>query len=924
MTYDDYENYVSCLTNTDICAAIARSDLESDFVHNILYEKQEDERLGVPLVSLHQARKFIDSVTLSLVKLDPTKCVLHYVTVGEWPKTLFLFDNINISYLDILERQVFIFLDTFFRRFIVNWQARLSVIDNAQTAPGLYKRLCQFLSRNAVRAVSDHLMIMEEQFQGGYYFERRKGVVDSVNELHRNIEFLSAQSLLHGKDDAPPYYHYNSPMDILRQSTETDDIPCLQNLSLDDEFYYAATHFEHNSGTDITNLEYLCSKEPLKAPEEDILFKFIDQTTDKRELSLHDRQGLKKAALCSAIEKCDLYKTIDVLQRQISLLETGIITSITGSKAMVEGLSKTTKKRESVLKRAKEVVSDTTLDPEKDMIQVTFHGSKMDQPLCTYDQCGPLTTKTINAYMCFEDDEEYKSILKKSIKHWSEAKLRPHEKNMHPKGRHLAHLFESGVITPVTKPPRDKRILDSRFEKISDWSTGRGKEDPVFKLVVNGQQQRKGIDYHHSQVPTCGHSYLRLFFAIGQGLGHEFSLFDFPEAYEHADLNEEIYVKLPQGSQYDIVKLNKCLPGLKQANACWRKIIHDILVKATFRGIPGASAFYFTRNDESNKLTMAIVHYNQILFSTGDPDFLDLFRGKLIVSGISVKDLGFPKYFLEVGIHRNEDKIIFTPESHLKDINSLVSRNSHYSPKLSEYAINGLREEYFRSLVKKLMFVSRAFRPDIAAEASILDEEGRFDNKDDERNLKKAESLVEYLNSTRSYGLVYKKPDNEPISPTAHVGVDFLRADGIGRTGYIFQIFDNPILWLSLNQSERAHGLVEGEFEACISFMRHIYPVKNMLKTLKLLNKPIQIALTNKKTVAYLAKEWEYVPDSISTKKKYLNALQLMKEQDFEVTFSHPYYIMASAFTQRVTDNPELEKIRKNLHVEEIKNNPLK
>ena len=64
------------------------------------------------------------------------------------------------------------------------------------------------------------------------------------------------------------------------------------------------------------------------------------------------------------------------------------------------------------------------------------------------------------------------------------------------------------------------------------------------------------------------------------------SQFDVATAFLYGDLDEEIFMKQPEG--YDdgtdkVCRLQKSLCGLKQAPRCWNKKFNDFLVKHDFK-----------------------------------------------------------------------------------------------------------------------------------------------------------------------------------------------------------------------------------------------------------------------------------------------------------------------------------------------------
>lgn len=100
----------------------------------------------------------------------------------------------------------------------------------------------------------------------------------------------------------------------------------------------------------------------------------------------------------------------------------------------------------------------------------------------------------------------------------------------------------------------------------------RDKEDESIKfkarLVANGFQQRKGIDYHETFAPVALYESIRTMLAIVATKDHELGQVDITTAFLYGELEEEIYMELPEGcdtGQSKYCRLLKSLHELKQS-----------------------------------------------------------------------------------------------------------------------------------------------------------------------------------------------------------------------------------------------------------------------------------------------------------------------------------------------------------------------
>ncbi|CAB0000708.1 unnamed protein product, partial [Nesidiocoris tenuis] len=111
-----------------------------------------------------------------------------------------------------------------------------------------------------------------------------------------------------------------------------------------------------------------------------------------------------------------------------------------------------------------------------------------------------------------------------------------------------------------------RKILTSR------WVL-RIKDDGKYKarIVVRGFQQTQGEDYTETFSPVVGSESIRIVLALAIKNDQIIKKFDVKTAFLHGTLNEEIYMRLPQGYETTdkICKLQRSLYGLKQAPARW-------------------------------------------------------------------------------------------------------------------------------------------------------------------------------------------------------------------------------------------------------------------------------------------------------------------------------------------------------------------
>ncbi len=112
------------------------------------------------------------------------------------------------------------------------------------------------------------------------------------------------------------------------------------------------------------------------------------------------------------------------------------------------------------------------------------------------------------------------------------------------------------------------------------------------RLCAHGSQKTWGLDYWETYAPVVTWASVRLLLIIAKNHGLESKSIDFVLAFPQAELDVDVYMELPAGvSPVDVsdkncccyvLKLNKCLYGLKQASYNWFEKLCEGLIARDF------------------------------------------------------------------------------------------------------------------------------------------------------------------------------------------------------------------------------------------------------------------------------------------------------------------------------------------------------
>ena len=110
--------------------------------------------------------------------------------------------------------------------------------------------------------------------------------------------------------------------------------------------------------------------------------------------------------------------------------------------------------------------------------------------------------------------------------------------------KEIQSLEKHGVyeLVPMSFVPSSQKVVGTRW-------VNKIKADGTFKsrLVVQGWSQVPGIDYGGTFAPVCRLQSIRMMLAIAAELDYEIYMMDVQTAFLNADVDEEVFVKMPPG-----------------------------------------------------------------------------------------------------------------------------------------------------------------------------------------------------------------------------------------------------------------------------------------------------------------------------------------------------------------------------------------
>ncbi|XP_019263195.1 PREDICTED: uncharacterized protein LOC109240958 [Nicotiana attenuata] len=200
-----------------------------------------------------------------------------------------------------------------------------------------------------------------------------------------------------------------------------------------------------------------------------------------------------------------------------------------------------------------------------------------------------------------------------------------------------SHANHTWDLVPL---PAGKKIIGCKWVyKIKHKADGRV-EKLKARLVVKWYTQQAGINYTETFSPVVKMTIVRSLIDVAVKKAWHMSQLDVNNAFLHGDLNEEVYIEVPQGLALDnselVCKLNKSLYGLKASKKWYAKLTEALCSRGYAHSMYDYSLLY----KKTENSTVYIAMYVDDIMVTGT-DIMEIEELKAFLNdNFKIKDLG--------------------------------------------------------------------------------------------------------------------------------------------------------------------------------------------------------------------------------------------------------------------------------------------
>ena len=362
------------------------------------------------------------------------------------------------------------------------------------------------------------------------------------------------------------------------------------------------------------------------------------------------------------------------------------------------------------------------------------------------------------------------------------------------------------------------------------------------RLCARGFRQVEGLDYKETFAPAIGYDSLRIFLALVTHLDLELVQFDIKTAFLYGDLQEEIFMEVPEGirsakSENNVCRLLKAWYGLKQAARCWNekftRALRDLGLeqcaseKCIFRGCVNEDEVIVALFvDDGLVAAKSHVPLRIVIDALSESFEIELGDSACFVGMEFVRDRRNKRMFLHQSSYASKVLSKFKMESANPvcvpaDLNQVLCAPENKSV---------IEKVPYREAVGSLMFLAVVSCRDIAYAVNSV---SKFSEKHDASHWNVVKRIVKYVAGSIDFGIVYEAA-NENFDLTGYTDSDYTGDIDTRRStsGFVFFLCDGAVTWCCQRQKTVTLSTTEAEYVAAALAAREAVWLRQVLKDL--------------------------------------------------------------------------------------------
>jgi hypothetical protein len=378
--------------------------------------------------------------------------------------------------------------------------------------------------------------------------------------------------------------------------------------------------------------------------------------------------------------------------------------------------------------------------------------------------------------------------------------------------------------------------------------------------------------------------------------------FDVKTAFLNGDLEEEIYMKQPEGftdGSNKVCKLVKSLYGLKQAPRCWNETCTKFF---STQGLVESEAdpCLFVRKRDNGKLMIALYVDDGIIAATHQED-IDAFLSAMS-SQFDITRCLF-KCFLGIQVKMQPDGSIFIfQKGYLKKV--LERFNMDQAKPCNTPMERDVSEDDreldscvpYQAAVGSLQYLSNGTRPDITFAVNSV---SKYLKCPKVKHWNMVKRIFRYLAGTMEYGILYSSEDSPDNLLTIYSDADFAGDIDTRKstTGYVSTFSGGAITWASQRQQSVSLSTTEAEFVAASQAAKEAIWLNRLFDEIAAVHDKPSLLVDNQSAIRLIHNQ-EFHKRSKHIEVRYFFVRDAVKRGDLTVKYVPTDQQLADIFTK--------------------------
>ena len=324
--------------------------------------------------------------------------------------------------------------------------------------------------------------------------------------------------------------------------------------------------------------------------------------------------------------------------------------------------------------------------------------------------------------------------------------------------------FKRNDVWELVPRPRDHHIIGTKWVFRNKLDENGVITRNKARLVAQGYNQEKGIDYEETYAPVARLEAIRLLLAYACSKNFKLYQMDVKSAFLNGVINEEVYVSQPPGFENDeypdyVYKLKRALYGLKQAPRVWYERLSKFLLDHGYSRGKVDTTLFIKR--KGKHILLVQVYVDDIIFGSTNIHLVEEFS-KVMQGEFEMSLMGELNYFLGLQIKQLDEGTAVCQTKYCRELLKRFGMNDSKSIDTPMPTNGNLDKDdngksvdvkKYRGMIGSLLYLT-ASRPDIMFSVCMC---ARYQSDPQESHLKAVKRIFRYLHGTSKYGLWYSK-----------------------------------------------------------------------------------------------------------------------------------------------------------------------